>query len=263
MKTRSTSLAFLAIASLAFTGCSASNHAQAPDATSSSSSSDSFTWEADPYPTDAPSLLSKETPGSGWYKHSPNFKGATVAGEKYTVENFDQWQTIYSYSDANAGPGATVAVVFRDPATCHKDMIENNVALSLIDENFYGYLDQGPGHTYPKQDGENGVGGNYEQGRADYTGEVNSDSPVFFANKTANDGTTDVAGSLSEPGRSSGYYITVAKDSSGQEVYTSCSTVFTALTKEGAQTYDAAKFKQAYQQADQFAQKISAHKVPA
>ncbi|WP_237199926.1 hypothetical protein [Rothia nasimurium] len=318
MKTHSLALTLTAV-TLTFTACAGAEKSAVPNEISTSSSSPSsspslvetsqspskYTWEAGPYPTDAPSLLTKEDPAdrTGWYMGAGNSSRLVSVGD----EDFSQWQTIYSYKDAKDPRGATIAVVFYldDPDTfesrCELEtgissgQVENHYASwingSVLEESainsriefppLYGYVTPGEGRTYPKAvDKTVDAAGKsipldvLQGGDALRNMPAGQDSFVkdnpdiedagLYSENTSFRYQVQAADAVALPGLTATFYANYTKKTdspygaagANDFVATGCATVYTALSNEAAEVYDQTKFKQAYEQAIEFAQEI-------
>lgn len=254
----------IALATLSLASCTTpTTPTSEPETGANITTTEKFTWAPNPYPTEPPSLFTQDQPGAGWYTKTDTYTPAGInKNDPYTYQNYEQWQTIYSYTDSTAGPGASIAVIFRDPASCTYDRLSKRLASEYIASNYYGYVAPEEGRTYPPQKGEKTPGEQYDGGRADYNAPPNQETPVLFSNHTANDGSYLTPENINTPGRTVSYHLATALDSNGQKVELGCSVVLTALSNEAAQTYDADTYATAYEQAERFAQSISGHKIP-
>lgn len=268
----------IAVGALALTACT--NTAQTTDTPSLSAGDNpqaptAYTWEVGAYPTDAPSLLTKEDPTdkTGWYMGS---------GTTSSKGDFDTWQTIYSYKDATDARGATVAVVFYDDLErCTLKDSSRNHAFSRYAEwvmqdqrglntaAFYEYVFSGEGRTFPHANDTQEVKAFSQP--TDFTPELinlpqniedtRTDNPVvedaqIYSTNASSTPKVQAADAVTTPGRTATFYGNYTKDSNGELIPTGCATVYTAMSEQAAGVYDQVKFMQAYEQAIEFAQQI-------
>lgn len=263
----------IALSALAFTACSHTTAPQSPAAAEPSATTAAYTWEAGPYPSDAPSLLSKEEPASrtGWFMGTEERSGTPI----------NQWQTIYSYKDASDPRGATVAVVFYDDLErCVVGSGPNHASelferwimqdqRGLNSAALYEYVFSSEGRTFPhpndapdrpqsqmfvdESSSLRNIPSNYEGTKTDNP-QV-EDAKLYTLNASSTIG-LEANNAIGQPGRTAEFYANLTSSSLGEQVPTGCATVYTALSNEAAATYDADKFKQAYEQATEFAKEI-------
>lgn len=274
----------IAAGALALTACT--NTAQTADTPSLSAGNNpqapaAYTWEAGAYPTDAPSLLTKEDPSdkTGWYMGSRE----EIANLQPQQGNFNTWQTIYSYKDTADARGATVAVVFYDnieqcsyggnsktvqPSSSYAYWVMQDQR-GLNTAAFYEYVFSGEGRTFPHANDTQEVKAFSQP--TDFTPELinlpqniedtRTDNPVvedaqIYSTNASSTPKVQAADAVTTPGRTATFYGNYTKDSNGELVPTGCATVYTALSEQAAGVYDQAKFAQAYEQAIEFAQQI-------
>lgn len=241
-----------------------------------------YTWEAGDYPSDAPPLFTAEDPTSknGWYM---GWREEVQNNDTAQAGNFNKWQTIYSYKDATDPRGATVAVVF------YTDLERCVSTPSLVGLEFtrwfmqdrsglntsahYEYVFSGEGRTFPHPNDETSVGpavGKNDEsfGLINRT-DSNTPNPDVEGAELQTLNASSVKGvksadAIGTPGRTADLFVNYTKDSAGKQISTGCATVYTALSTEAAQVYDAEKFKQAYEQGIEFAKEIQSmpRKVP-
>lgn len=244
-----------------------------------------YTWEAGDYPSDAPPLFTAEDPTSknGWYM---GWREEVQNNDTSQAGNFNKWQTIYSYKDAADPRGATVAVVFyTDLERCTMDSSVAFRAVQLFSDwvmqdrsglntkAYYEYVFSGEGRTFPHPNDETSVGPAVGKNDESF-GLINRDNPdsrnsevegaeLYYLNASSVKGVKS-ADAIGTPGRTADFFANYTEDSNGEAVATGCATVYTALSTEAAQIYDAEKFKQAYEQGIEFAKEIQSmpQKVP-
>lgn len=273
--------ALTATSLLALTACSSPSEQPATSAPTFTPGTP-YTWEAGDYPSDTPPLFTAEDPTSknGWYM---GWKDNAQAQEDSQPPNFNKWQTIYSYKDATDPRGATVAVIFyTDLERCidtpnlaslefTRWFMQDRSGLNT--SAYYEYVFSGEGRTFPHPNDETSVGPAVGKNDESFglINRENPDSPnsevegaeLYSLNASSVKGVKS-ADAIGTPGRTADFFANYTEDSNGEAVATGCATVYTALSTEAAQVYDAEKFKQAYEQGIEFAKEIQSmpQKVP-
>lgn len=272
----------LAASTLALlTACGGSSNTSAsPTGTGDIPEGSAYTWEAGAYPTDAPSLLTKEDRNdlTGWYM---GVRESASDNKENQSDNLNRWQTIYSYKDSVDPRGATVATIFYDDlekctlgGSAKVGYQASSVYVSAIMQDqrglntsaHYEYVFSGEGRTFPHPNDAEGA----QSGR-DYTKSLNNipsnaddlrspnssveDAEIYTMDASSQVG-VHAADAVNTPGRTATFFANYTKDSNGELVPTGCATVYTALSEEASGVYDQAKFTEAYEQAIAFAKEI-------
>lgn len=273
-----TLLAASTLALLTACGGNSSNVSSTPTGTGDIPEGSAYTWEAGAYPSDAPSLLTKEDPSdpNGWYM-------GDRSNNSWTRDFFNN-QTIYAYKDDKDPRGATVATVFYDDLERCKIggkainyQVNKIYALLVMQDQLglntsadYEYVFSGEGRTFPHP---NDVTPEYDSLKlpVDQTESLRNiprnaddmrspnpsveDAEIYTSDASSQVG-VHAADAVNTPGRTATFFANYTKDSSGELVPTGCATVYTAVSEEAAGVYDQAKFAEAYEQAIAFAKEI-------